>query len=125
MTTPYQMLGGEKGVRHLSIEFYKVMASRPEAKPIRLMHSHDLEKVTNKLFMFISGWLGGPNLYYEKYGTVCLSSPHAKYSIGIDERDQWLDCMAQALDNVGASPKLKKILKDPLFNIAEAIRNQH
>ncbi|WP_432470488.1 group II truncated hemoglobin [Amphritea sp. HPY] len=124
MSNPYNLLGGEAGVRNLANEFYNVMATRPDAKKIRLMHAENLNSVQNKLFMFLSGWLGGPNLYFEEHGTICLSSPHAKYSIGTKERDQWLECMDQALDNINASDELKEMLKIPMFNIAETIRNQ-
>lgn len=124
MNTPYELLGGEEGVRELASEFYNVMSAREDATTIRKMHAANLSGIQEKLFMFLSGWLGGPNLYLKKYGTICLSSPHAKYAIGSDERDQWLACMDQALDNVGASEEVKGMLKEPMFNLADVMCNQ-
>lgn len=124
MTTPYNLIGGENGVRKLAREFYDVMSSRSEAKTIREMHAPDLSVIEDKLYMFLSGWMGGPDLYYEKYGTVCLTNPHANYAIGNNERDQWLDCMDQALDKIGASDELKAMLRQPMFNIADLVKNR-
>ncbi|MCO4758143.1 MAG: group II truncated hemoglobin [Oceanospirillaceae bacterium] len=124
MNTPYELLGGEAGVRQLSQELYRVMSGSADAKTIRDMHAEDLSGVSDKLFMFLSGWLGGPNLYLQKYGTICLSTPHSKYAIGPAERDQWLACMDGALDNVGASADLKAMLKEPMFNLADVMCNR-
>lgn len=122
MKTPYELIGGENGVRNLAKEFYVVMSARSKAKTIREMHAPDTSEVEQKLFMFLSGWMGGPDLYFEKYGTVCLTKPHAGYSISSEERDQWLDCMDQALDNTGASDELKAMIKQPMFAIADMMR---
>lgn len=124
METPYELLGGAEGVKRLSIEFYAVMSCRKEAASIRKMHGKDLSLISEKLFMFLSGWLGGPALYLEKYGTICLSSPHAKYQIGEEERDQWLACMDQALLNINASDELIGMLKEPMFNLADVMTNK-
>jgi len=124
MTTPYSLIGGTNGVRKLAKEFYAVMSIRSEAKAIREMHAPNLSEIEDKLYMFLSGWMGGPDLYYEKYGTVCLTNPHAGYAISHEERDQWLDCMDQALENIDASDELKSMLKQPMFAIADLVRNQ-
>lgn len=124
MQTPYELLGGEAGVRQLAIAFYNVMSERIEAKTIRDMHAENLEVIQGKLFKYLSGWMGGPALYLEEYGTICLSSPHAKYAIGVNERNQWLACMDQALEQVGASDQVKTMLKEPMYNMAEMMRNK-
>lgn len=123
MTTPYEALGGEDGIRALANEFYRVMSERPEAKTIRDMHAGDTTDIAEKLFLYLSGWVGGPDLYFQKYGTVCLSSQHAKFSIGSEERDQWLKCLDQALVNLNISDEMIDILKKPMFNLAEMMRN--
>jgi hemoglobin len=121
--TPYQILG-EAGVRNLAAALYDVMNELPEAAPIRAMHGEDLTEIKEKLFQYLSGWLGGPHLYYQKYGTVCLHKPHSRYAIGAAERDQWLLCMEKALERTGASDELKAMLKEPLFRIADTLRTQ-
>ena len=83
MQTPYQLLGGEEGVRKLAETFYDVMDELPEAETIRKMHGESLIDVKEKLFEYLSGWLGGPQHHYQqKYGTVCLTKPHKAYAIG-------------------------------------------
>lgn len=124
MTTPYDLLGGDAGVKRLCEAFYQAMDRLPEAAVIRAMHKQDLSDVSHKLYEFLSGWLGGPPLYVRKYGTFCLTKPHAPYAIDVAARDQWLMCMDQALDDVGASADVKAMLKEPLFQIAEMIRNR-
>ncbi len=123
MQTPYQLLGGEEGVRKLAAAFYDVMDELPEAEVIRKMHGESLVDIKEKLYEYLSGWMGGPHHYHKKYGTVCLTKPHKPYAIGPAERDQWLLCMDEALRRVGASEEVKAMLKQPMFNIADAIRN--
>jgi hemoglobin len=121
--TPYELLGGEDGVRELASAFYDAMDNRTEAVDIRAMHKENLEEIKEKLFEFLSGWMGGPRLYVDKYKTVCLTDPHAPYEIGARERDAWLDCMDDALDAIGADNDLKTMLKKPMFMIADTVRN--
>lgn len=122
MQTPYELLGGEEGIRRLTKVFYEVMDELPQVKTIRHMHAANLETIQQKLFEYLSGWLGGPHLYQQKYGTVCLTSPHKPYAIGPAERDQWLRCMDEALLRVNASEEVKAMLKNPMFRIADALR---
>lgn len=69
MKTPYQLLGDD-GIRRLAEAFYQIMDEAHEAAGIRRMHSEDLGEVTEKLYEYLVGWMGGPPLYAEKYGTV-------------------------------------------------------
>ncbi len=121
--SPYEILG-EEGIRNLAQAFYQVMDEQPQAATIRAMHAENMDMITGKLIEYLTGWMGGPQLYSEKYGTVCLTEPHKPYPIGPDERDQWLDCMDKALQRIDASDELKMILKDPLYRVADAIRNR-
>ena len=121
--TPYQILGNE-GIRELTDAFYDLMDTLPEAADVRAMHADNLEPMKEKLAEYLTGWMGGPPLYADKYGTVCMTSPHEPFHIGPKERDQWLLCMDKALVQTGASEELVDMLKVPLFRIADAIRNR-
>jgi len=121
--TPYQILG-EDGIRELTSTFYDIMDTLPEAAGLRSMHAADLSGMKIKLAEYLTGWMGGPPLYSDKYGTVCMTSPHEPYHIGPEERDQWLLCMDKALEQTGASEELVAMLKEPMFRIADAIRNR-
>ena len=120
--TPYEILG-DQGIRDLAAAFYGVMDELHEARGIRAMHAADTDDVQRKLAAYLTGWMGGPPVYLAMNGTVCLTEPHAPYRIGPDERDQWLLCMDRALERIGASEALKTMLKEPLYAIAETVRN--
>jgi hemoglobin len=81
--TLYDLLGGEPEATHKIREiveaFYDVMDSDEKAKTIRLMHPEDLTSSREKLFMFLSGWTGGPQLYIERYGHPFLRRRHLPF----------------------------------------------
>lgn len=121
--TPYQILG-EDGIYELTSAFYDIMDTLPEAAGIRAMHAADLTAIKTKLAEYLTGWMGGPPRYADKYGTVCMTTPHEPYHIGPDEMKQWLLCMDKALEQVGASEELVTMLKVPMQRIANAVRNR-
>lgn len=124
-TNPYQLLGGAAGVRALCEAFYAIMDAQPEAADIRRMHGSDLGPIKEKLYEYLSGWMGGPPLYQLRHGTMCMTKPHQPYAIGAHERDQWLQCMDLALERIGASAEVKAILQGPMARIADAVRNRN
>ncbi|MBK8617360.1 MAG: group II truncated hemoglobin [Anaerolineales bacterium] len=120
----YDLLGGEKKLRALVDRFYDLMDSSPEAKDIRALHAASLKSSREKLFMFLSGWSGGPSLYIEKYGHPRLRQRHMPFSIGEAERDQWLWCMNKALDESELLPSVVTHLKTRLSEVADFMRNK-
>jgi len=123
-STPYQDLGGEEGVRNLVHRFYELMDTLPEAASIRALHPEDLTKSEEKLFLFLSGFFGGPSLYIERVGQPMLRRRHLPFPIDESARDQWLLCMSRALDDVGVTPKLKEFLGRIFFQTANHMRNE-
>lgn len=122
--TPYALAGGAESLRRLVTRFYEIMDSAPEAAGIRAMHGTDLGPVSDSLFEYLSGWLGGPPLYAERTGSVCLNAPHRRFAIGETERDQWLFCMRQAMVDVGLPEEARNLFDGPLFAIADFVRNR-
>lgn len=123
-TSIYELLGGEAGLRSLVDRFYTIMRTSPETKELRAMHAHNLKRSSEKLFMFLSGWSGGPPLHAEKYGRPRLRQRHLPFSIGIKERDQWLWCMDKALDEGGFDPRVVEYLKTRFSEVADFMRNR-
>ena len=121
--TPYKRLGGEPGVRALVDRFYDLMDSLPEAYEIRKLHPQDLAGSRDKLFKFLSGWLGGPPLYIQEHGHPRLRARHLPFPIGEQERDQWLLCMAQAMDELEIDEPLKQDLQTAFSQTADHMRN--
>jgi hemoglobin len=119
----YERIGGEEGVRRLVHRFYEIMDTLPEAAGIRAMHK-DLPDAEQKLFMFFSGWMGGPPLYTEQYGHPRLRMRHMPFPIADSERDQWMACMGRALAETVDNAALREELKDAFYKIADFMRNQ-
>ena len=122
--TQYKKLGGAKGVRQLVKYFYSAMDSIDEAKPIRDMHASDLSEAENKLYLFLSGWLGGPSLYVEQFGHPRLRARHLSFSVGTKERDQWLKCMDTALHKMDIEEHVHDELMQAFFKTADFMRNK-
>ena len=99
--TIYEMIGGDAKVRELVDRFYDLMDLEPAYAGIRKMHPTTLEGSRDKLYWFLSGWTGGPNMFVERFGHPRLRARHLPYAIATDERDQWLRCMETAMQDVG------------------------
>jgi hemoglobin len=108
--SPYQRLGEKAGVLLLVERFYGFMDTLPTAKPIRDMHAEDLTPMVDKLAVFLTGWMGGPERYRERFGRVNIPAAHEPFPIGAEERDQWLLCMQRALESVDADADLSEML---------------
>ena len=93
-------MGGEAGLRQVIDRFYDAMDSLPEAATIRAMHPADLSLSRDKLAAFLTGWLGGPKRYNERWGTIRIPAAHGHLAIGSAERDAWLMCMQAAIDGM-------------------------
>lgn len=122
--THYQRIGGEAKVRALVQRFYQLMDELPESHGIRKMHAADLKSAEDKLFMFLSGWMGGPQLFVEKFGHPRLRMRHMPFTIGDAERDQWMLCMQQAMEEVVEDEALRKELSAAFYKVADFMRNQ-
>lgn len=123
-TTPYQLLGGEIQLKKLVTNFYHHMDTNPNVKQCRDLHEETLESASMKLEMFLSGWLGGPSLYIEKYGHPKMRKRHFPFKIGPVERDQWLLCMRLALSELKLDASLDNHLYEAFRRFAEHMRNQ-
>ena len=111
-STSYDMLGGEAMVRALCANFYALMDSLPEAAACRRVHPPSLVRAEEKLFEYLTGWLGGPPLYTSKYGHPRLRQRHFVAPIGRAEIEGWLLCFHLAWAQcVPPSPLSDEILE--------------
>lgn len=126
LTNPhYDLIGGEAGLRQLVERFYDLMATQPETWELRKLHPQDLQSSRDKLFMFLSGWLGGPPLYEIAYGHPRLRARHLSFPVDSSMRDQWLMCMNQAIDEQITDLTLNRALKMAFARTADHMRNKH
>lgn len=122
--TPYELLGGENGVRRLVDRFYDLMDTKPEYRRLRAMHAKNLAPMREKLFDYLSGWLGGPMLYSQRSDRTCLWSVHLMYAIGPEERDAWLQCMDAALADFDLDAQSSNAIREEFSRAAEIYRNR-
>jgi hemoglobin len=122
--TIYESIGGEKTVRALVDRFYDLMDTMPEAAGIRALHPETLDNSREKLFMFLSGWMGGPPLYIEHFGHPRLRARHLPFPIGESERNQWMICMNRALEEVVENGLIRVQLGRSFAQLADFMRNK-
>jgi hemoglobin len=124
-TTFFELLGGRtEAIRELVERFYDIMDSDDRAAGIRALHPQDLTSSREKLFMFLSGWTGGPQLYIEKYGHPFLRRRHLPFAIGENEREQWMYCMVKAMHDIELAEPVIIKLSAALWDVADFMRNQ-
>lgn len=126
--TFFELMGGEstgvETIRSLVERFYDIMDTDEKAKEIRAMHQVDLTEAREKLFMFLTGWTGGPQLYINRYGHPMLRARHLPFAIGESARDQWMYCMIRAMHDVGLDEGLMRNLASQLYGVADFMRNR-
>ena len=122
--TPYTMIGGEPAVHALVERFYDLMDLEPAYAALRAVHGSTLDDARQKLFWFLCGWLGGPDLYVQRFGHPRLRMRHLPFAIGIRERDQWLACMDQAMRETAVPEPLRERLNQSFFQTADWMRNR-
>ena len=120
----YQRIGGEEKIHALVDRFYHLMDELPETYGIRKMHDDNLQGANDKLFKFLSGWLGGPQLYVQEFGEPFLRRRHLPFAIGNSERDQWMLCMNRALSEVVEDEALCVEISIALSKVADHMRNR-
>lgn len=123
--TPFEWIGGEARVQALSERFYDLMDLEPAYAALRAAHGSDLSQARQKLFWFLCGWLGGPNHYVDRFGHPRLRMRHMPFAIGIQERDQWVACMDQAMQETEVPTELRSRLRNSFMQTADWMRNQH
>ncbi|MFT5532838.1 MAG: hemoglobin [Burkholderiaceae bacterium] len=123
-TLLYDLIGGDARVRELVDRFYDLMDLEPEFAELRALHPTTLEGSRDKLYWFLSGWSGGPDMYIERFGHPRLRARHLPYPIGVSVRDQWMQCMAFALQDIGVEEGLRDRLITSFYQTADWMRNR-
>ncbi|WP_372628025.1 group II truncated hemoglobin [Arsukibacterium sp.] len=121
--TPYQLMGGEPKVKALANRFYDIMETAPEAADLYAIHPLPLDSIRQKFFEFLSGWLGGPALFEQKYGHPRLRARHLPFKVDEKLRNQWMFCMEQALDDVVENKMLRQGIRQSIGQLASHMIN--
>lgn len=122
----YDRVGGEEGLRSLIETFYDIIEFEPEGRELHLLHlrGHGVAHSRIEQFNFLSGFLGGPRLYIEKYGHSNVREMHEHVEIDASARDQWLQCMSIAIDRVGLPTSVKEDLMANFTRVAFMLKNK-
>ncbi len=120
----FQAAGGEAGIFALVDNFFDRMGRDARFNTIWELHPKDNTVSRDKLARFLCGWLGGPRLYNDKYGAIGIPRVHQHLAIATDERDQWLECMAESVAEQDFAAEFKAYLMEQLFVPAEAVRRR-
>ena len=122
--TPFEWIGGKARIHALVERFYDLMDLEPGYAALRAAHGPELANARERLNMFLCGWMGGPQHYTERFGHPMLRMRHMPFSIGVLERDQWVACMDQAMQETGVDDALRARLKESFFQTADWMRNR-
>ncbi|UOO83172.1 group II truncated hemoglobin [Uruburuella testudinis] len=120
----YASLGGETAVAALTDRFYDLMDLEPCYAALRATHGETLDYARERLFQFLSGWLGGPDLYQQAHGHPRLRQRHMPFAVTMQLRNEWLACFAQALQELAVAKELAEPLLFNLFVLGDWMRNQ-
>lgn len=118
----FEAIGGQEVIDKLVDDFYHIMSTDPVAKDCFATHAgKDIQESAHKLKYFLSGWLGGPQLYVEKFGHPRLRMRHAPFPIGLKEAEQWMYCMKKALQRSTIKPEIQEQLYASFIQVAQML----
>ena len=118
----YERVGGQKTFNELVSHFYALVAVNPVLRP--MYPDSDLKAAAQRLEMFLVQYWGGPTTYSEQRGDPRLRMRHAPFHIATKERDEWLNCMRQAVDGLEINADLRTELWNYLEMAANSMVNQ-
>jgi hemoglobin len=120
--TVYEEIGGDATVRRLVEAFYDTVER--DSPLLQAMLPKSTAGSRQKLYEFLSGWMGGPPLYWERRGHPALRMRHARFAIDGEAARQWSACMRAAISNSGIPQPAASWLDDELSRVADMLRNR-
>ncbi|PSC03390.1 globin [Alsobacter soli] len=123
-TSLYALIGGEPTIRALTRRFYDLMDALPEAAACRAVHPASLAGSEEKLFDYLTGWLGGPPVYVQKNGPPMLRARHLHAPIGPEEIEGWLICFRQAWAETVRHPGVTEAVMPRVEALARHMHNR-
>lgn len=120
--TVYEEIGGDEAVRRLTEAFYDVIEE--DSPKLRAMLPASTRGSRQKLYEFLSGWMGGPPLYWEHRGHPALRMRHGPFAIDADAADQWSECMRKAIGRSELPEPAATWLGDELDRVAQMLINR-
>ena len=118
---PYDQIGAET-LSNLVDAFYTRVSAHPQLAPI---FPDDLTETARKQKQFLTQYLGGPNIYSAEHGHPRLKARHHPFPITPDRAQAWLECMSEAMDDVGLSGQFRETFFNRLVLTAHHMVNDY
>jgi len=122
--TLFDQIGGEPVIRQIVERFYDLMDIDTDLSALRQAHGPSLDQARERLFLFLCGYLGGPDYYVQQFGHPRLRARHLPFAIGEAERDQWVICMGRAMQDLKVESALADRLLHAFYGTADWMRNR-
>lgn len=113
---------GEGGIRKLVAAFYTRVRTDDLIGP--MYPDGDWEGAEARLADFLVFRFGGDDKYIRERGHPRLRMRHGPFSIGVAERDRWLELMNDAMDETGVLGSIRLELKMFFEQVADFMRNR-
>ncbi len=113
---------GDEGLRRLVAAFYQRVRTDDLISP--LYPPDDWENAERRLRDFLIYRFGGSDRYLQERGHPRLRGRHMPFSIGIKERDRWLDLMGAAMKETNVPEEVVVPLAAFFAQIADFMRNR-
>ncbi|MFT7413642.1 MAG: hemoglobin [Methylophagaceae bacterium] len=122
----YDAVGGQDGITILVNVFYDFVESTPEGGPVVKLHlrGHGIGHARVELVNFLSGFLGGPNVFAEKWGHSNVRHIHDHVKINQQASDSWMACMEMAMAERDYDTELKQRLRENFQVITTLLINE-
>lgn len=121
MKSFYELLG-EQNIRQLVAEFYARVFVNEKIKPL---FQNDQKIIEEKQYLFLTQFLGGPQIYSEIHGHPRMRMRHMPHKITNEAKEEWLKCMKAAIETLPIEEHLKHELYNVFPKLAEHMVNAH
>ncbi|WP_019970647.1 globin [Mycobacterium sp. 141] len=122
--TFYDEVGGHDTFHTIVSRFYQLV--REDEILLPMYPEDDIDGAEERLRMFLEQYWGGPGTYSDLRGHPRLRMRHARFRIGLLERDAWLRCMHTAvasIDSATLDDRHRNALLEYLNMAADAMVN--
>ena len=113
---------GEDGLTNLVAAFYRRVRVDDVLSP--LYPPDDWENAEKRLRDFLIYRFGGNDRYIQERGHPRLRGRHQPFSIGLAERDRWLDLMGAAMKETKVPEDVAPVLGEFFAQVADMMRNR-
>ncbi len=120
MKTLYDEIGQERLFQMID-RFYDTLFTTSSIK--NLFDEAQHESIRTKQKMFLSQFLGGPDLYSQEYGHPKMKLRHMPHKITNEAKDEWLRCMKLAIDSMEFENNLGEALYNCFPQVASHMVN--